>query len=59
MPYPGLLYPEPLPLWQATADPVPPQETLKHSKAGLAQSLWDLLMHTSFFELNVSGGYGV
>ena len=41
MPYPGLLHPEPLLLWQATADPIPPQETLKHSKAGLAQSLWD------------------
>ena len=28
--------------------PVPPQETLKHSKAGLAQSLWGLLVCTSF-----------
>ena len=28
--------------------PVPPQETLKHSKAGLAQSLWGLLVHTGF-----------
>ena len=28
--------------------PVPPQETLKHSKAGLAQSLRGLLVHTRF-----------
>ena len=39
----------------------PLQETLKHSKAGLAQSLWDLLMHTRFClsPLRISGGYGV
>ena len=37
MPYPGLLHPEPLPLRQATADPS--LHRLKHSKAGLAQSL--------------------
>ena len=29
--------------------PGPPQETLKHSKAGLAQCLWSLLVSTSFF----------
>ena len=28
--------------------PIPPQETLKHSKAGLAQSLWGLLVCTRF-----------
>ena len=28
--------------------PGPPQETLKHSKAGLTQSLWGLLVHTRF-----------
>ena len=28
--------------------PVPPQETLKHSKAGLAQFLWGLLVCTGF-----------
>ena len=28
--------------------PISPQETLKHSKAGLVQSLWDLLVHTRF-----------
>ena len=28
--------------------PVPLQETLKHLKAGLAQSLWGLLVHTRF-----------
>ena len=41
--------------------PVPPQETLKHSKAGLAQSLWGLLVCTRlcFSPLSVSGEYGV
>ena len=41
--------------------PIPPQETLKHSKAGLAQSLWDLLVHTRpcLSLLSVSGGYGI
>ena len=41
--------------------PAPPQETLKHSKAGLAQSLWGLLVHTRFCSspLSFSGGYGV
>ena len=41
--------------------PIPPQETLKHSKAGLAQSLWDLLVHTRpcLSPLSVSGGYGI
>ena len=29
--------------------PITPQETLKHSKAGLAQSLWGLQVHTRFF----------
>ena len=28
--------------------PGPPQDTLKHSKAGLTQSLWGLLVHTRF-----------
>ena len=38
-----------------------PQETLRHSKAGLAQSLWGLLVHTRFHlsPLSVSGEYGV
>ena len=35
---PELLLPEPQSLWQATAD-ASSQETLKHSKAGLPQSL--------------------
>ena len=41
--------------------PLPPQETLKHSKAGLAQFLWGLLVCTRFClsPLSVSGGYGV
>ena len=41
--------------------PVPPQETLKHSKAGLAHSLWSLLVHTRFClsSLSISVGYGV
>ena len=34
---PGLLNPNPLPLWQATADP---KLHRRHSKAGLVQSLW-------------------
>ena len=41
--------------------PLPSQETFKHSKAGLAQSLWSLLVHTKFW-LNLpcfSGRYGV
>ena len=41
--------------------PVPPQETLKHSKAGLTQSLWGLLVHSRLClsSLSVSGGYGI
>ena len=43
--------------------PVPPQETLKCSKSGLAQSLWGLwvLVCTRFClsHLSISGGYGV
>ena len=60
LPYPGLLHPELLPLQQATAGPVPPQETLKHSKAGLAQSLWGLLVRTRFClsPPSVSGRHG-
>ena len=60
MPHPGLLHPEPLPLWQATAD-LGLQETLKHSKAGLAQFLWDLLVCTRFClsPLSISGIYRV
>ena len=47
MPYPGLLYPEPLPLWQATADPY---LCRRHSSTVLAQSLWGpwVLVSTSF-----------
>ena len=47
MPYPGLLYPEPLPLWQATADPY---HCRRHSSTVLAQSLWGpwVLVSTSF-----------
>jgi len=41
--------------------PIPPHETLEPSKAGLAQSLWGLLVCTRFClcPLSVSGGYGV
>ena len=60
---PGLLQPETLYPWQDTAEPVPPQETWKHSKAGLAQSLWGLwvLVHTRFClsPPRISGGCGV
>ena len=47
MPHPGLLHPEPLPLWQATADPCLHR---RHSDTVLSPSLWGLgvLMHTSF-----------
>ena len=47
MPYPGLLHPEPLPLWQATADSYLHR---RHSNTVLAQSLWGLwvLVHTRF-----------
>ena len=46
MPYPGLLHPEPLPLWQ-TADL---SLHRRHSHTVLAQSLWGLwvLVHTRF-----------
>ena len=37
--YPGLLHPEPLTLWQATADPY---LLRRHSDTVLAQSLWGL-----------------
>ena len=39
--------------------PIPPQETLKDSKVGLAQSLWGLLVHTRFClrPSSISGGY--
>ena len=36
---PVMLKPEPLSPRQVTPDPCPPQTTLKHSKAGLSQSL--------------------
>ena len=41
--------------------PVPPQEIFIHSKAGLAQALWSLLVHTRFClsSLSISVGYGV
>ena len=43
--------------------PIPPQKTLRHSKAGLTQPLWGLwvLMCTSFClsPLGISGRYGV
>ena len=41
--------------------PTPPQETHKHSKAGLAQSLWGLLVHTRvcLSPPSVSGRYRV
>ena len=41
--------------------PAPPQETLKHSKAGLAQSLWGLLVlvHTRFCSSPLSFSEGM
>ena len=47
MPHPSLLHPEPLPLWQATADPYLRR---RHSHSVLSQSLQGLwvLLHTKF-----------
>ena len=39
LPYPGLLHPEPLPLWKATADPYLHR---RRSNTVLSQSLWGL-----------------
>ena len=39
MPYPSLLHPEPLSLWQSTADPYLHR---KHSNTVLSQCLWGL-----------------
>ena len=46
-PYPSLLHPEPLPLWQSTADPYLHR---RHSNTALSQSPWELwlLVHTRF-----------
>ena len=58
---PGLLRPQPLSQWQTAADPAFAGD--KHSKAGLAQSLWGLcvLVRTRFCSspLSISGRYGV
>ena len=47
MPYPSLLHPEPLPLWQATADRYLHR---RHSNTVLSQSLWGpwVLVHMRF-----------
>ena len=47
MPYPHLLHPEPLPLWQSTADLYLHR---RHSNTVLSQSLWGLwvLVHIRF-----------
>ena len=56
---PGLLQPEPLSLWQATADQCLHK---RHPKAGLSQSLWGLwvLVRTRFClsPLSISAGLG-
>ena len=59
MPYPSLLLPVPLPLWQATADPYLHRRC---SNTVLSQSLWGpwFLVHTKFvWALSVSSGIGV
>ena len=59
MPYPGLLYPEPLPLQQATADPY---LCRGHSNRVLAQSLGSLgpgVHKVCLDPPGISGGYGV
>ena len=53
MPYPGLLHPEPLPLWQSTADPYLHR---RHPNTVL-WGLW-VLVHTILSPLSVSGGHG-
>ena len=49
MPHPGLLHPEPLPLWQATAEPY---RLRRHPNTALSQSLGGLcvLVSTGIFE---------
>ena len=56
IPHRGLLHPEPLPLWQATADPCLHR---RHSNTVLTQFLWSLLVCTRFClsALCISDGY--
>ena len=59
MPYPSVLHPGPLLLWQSTADLYLHR---RHSNTVLSQSLWGLwVLCTTFVlrPLSVSGGYGV
>ena len=57
MPHPGQVHQEPLPLQQATADSY---LLRRHSKAGLAQSLWCPLVCTRFClsPSSISAGMG-
>ena len=60
MPYPSLLHPEPLPLWQSSADLVPPQERLKHSFVPVSVgSLGPGVHKVCLSPLSVTGGNGV
>ena len=60
MPYPSLPHPEPLPLRQSTADPVPPQERLKHSFVPVSVgSLGPGVHKVCLSPLSVSGRNGV
>ena len=60
MPYPSLLHPEPLPLWQSSADLVPPQERLKHSFVPVSVgSLGPGVHKVCLSPLSVSGRNGV
>ena len=59
MPYPGLLHPEPLSLWQSTADPFP-QEMIKHSSVSVfVGSLGSGAHKVCLSPLSVSGRNGV
>ena len=60
MPYPSLLHPEPLPLWQATGDPYLIQETLKHSSVSVSVGSLSPGVHKACLSpLSISVRYGV
>ena len=60
MPYPGLLHPEPPPLWQSPADPYLHRRHSKHSSGSVSVGSLGLGVHKVCLSLlSVSGGYGV
>ena len=56
MPYPGLLHPETLSLWQSAADPY---LLRRHSNTVLSQTLGPGVYKVYLSPLSVAGGYGV